>query len=245
LFGRGFDGAGNVRADIAGDVLASIITMHWNGPAKGWNAGTLMDEANFNRRQTICAGASVAYAQVVLIGFDGSRASIAAALRAAGGLTRGAERHTATASVGPAGVRGRGVLGSAEPGTGATSLIDVTVSGARAGDLPEASLVSLTRFIELDAVVWLHNTVRVTARNTSGAKFDLATATLSVGVAERRVAWALQHDPTGASTISRFQGSSAIAGARWNRQGERSATAAAGSFPNTRPAITRPAAGAV
>jgi len=35
LFGRGFDGAGNVRADIAGDVLASIITMHWNGPAKG------------------------------------------------------------------------------------------------------------------------------------------------------------------------------------------------------------------
>ena len=35
---------------------------------------------------------------------------------------------------------------------GATSLIDVTVSGARAGDLAQASLVSSTRFIEINAV---------------------------------------------------------------------------------------------
>jgi hypothetical protein len=71
LFVRVFDGAGNVREDIAGDVLASITTMQWNGPAKGWNAGAPMDDANFNRRQTIRVGASVAYAQVVVIGFDG------------------------------------------------------------------------------------------------------------------------------------------------------------------------------
>ncbi|WP_431304035.1 hypothetical protein [Sediminicoccus sp. BL-A-41-H5] len=70
---------------------------------------------------------------------------------------------------------------------GATSLIDVTVSGARAGDLAEASLVSSTRFIELDAAVWSNNTVRVMARNISAATFDLAAATLSVGVAKRRV----------------------------------------------------------
>jgi len=59
---------------------------------------------------------------------------------------------------------------------GATSLIDVTVSGARTGDLAEASLVSSTRFIEIDAAVWSNNTVRVMARNISGATFDLAAA---------------------------------------------------------------------
>ena len=36
---------------------------------------------------------------------------------------------------------------------GATSLIDVTVNGARAGELASVSLVSSTRFIELDAAV--------------------------------------------------------------------------------------------
>ena len=70
---------------------------------------------------------------------------------------------------------------------GATSLIDVTVNGARAGDLAQASLVSSTRFIELDAAVWSNNTVRVMARNISGATFDLTVVTLSVGVTKRRV----------------------------------------------------------
>jgi hypothetical protein len=70
---------------------------------------------------------------------------------------------------------------------GATSLIDVTVNGARAGDLAQASMVSSTRFIELDAAVWSNNTVRVVARNISAATFDLAAATLSVGVTKRRV----------------------------------------------------------
>ena len=68
---------------------------------------------------------------------------------------------------------------------GATSLIAVT--GTRAGDLAEASLVSSTRFIELDAAVWSKNTVRVMARNISGATFDLAAATLSVQVLKRKV----------------------------------------------------------
>jgi len=70
---------------------------------------------------------------------------------------------------------------------GATSLIYLTVNGARAGDLAQASLVSSTQFMELDAAVWLNNTVRVMARNISGATFDLAAVTLSVGVAKRRV----------------------------------------------------------
>ena len=70
---------------------------------------------------------------------------------------------------------------------GATSLLDVTVNGARAGDLAQASLVSSTRFIEFDAAVCSNNTVRVMAPNISAAMFALAAATLSVGVVNRSV----------------------------------------------------------
>lgn len=47
---------------------------------------------------------------------------------------------------------------------------------ARAGDLAQASLVSLTWFSEVDVTVWSNNTVQVMARNISTATFDLATA---------------------------------------------------------------------
>jgi hypothetical protein len=191
LFVRVFDGAGNVREDIAGDVLASITTMQWNGPAKGWNAGAPMDDANFNRRQTIRVGASVAYAQVGVIGFDGP-------------IDLQSLRLYGLPEAAPAVLNGTPLLTGALFGSGrrefaaevswdlpslapgATALIDVTVNGARAGDLAQASLVSSTRFIELDAAVWSNNTVRVMARNISAATFDLAAATLSVAVAKRR-----------------------------------------------------------
>ncbi|TCZ63936.1 hypothetical protein [Roseicella aquatilis] len=192
LFVRVFDGAGNVREDTAGDVLASITTMQWNGPAKGWNAGAPMDDANFNRRQTIRVGPFVAYAQVGVIGFDGP-------------IDLQSLRLYGLPEAAPAVLNGTPLLTGALFGSGrrefaaevswdlpslapgATALIDVTVNGARAGDLAQASLVSSTRFIELDAAVWSNNTVRVMARNISGATFDLAAATLSVGVVKRRV----------------------------------------------------------
>ena len=66
-------------------------------------------------------------------------------------------------------------------------MLEVTVNGARAGDLATASLVPSTRFVELDAAVWSNNTVRVMARKTSAVTFDLAAVTLSVGVVKRRV----------------------------------------------------------
>jgi hypothetical protein len=66
-----FDGAANVRENIAGDVLASGTTMQWNSPAKGWNAGAVIADASLNRRQTIRVGASVAFGQVGIVGFDG------------------------------------------------------------------------------------------------------------------------------------------------------------------------------
>jgi hypothetical protein len=52
--------------------LAPLITMLWNGPAKGWSAGAPMDDANLNRRQTLRVGPSVAFAQIGIIGFDGT-----------------------------------------------------------------------------------------------------------------------------------------------------------------------------
>lgn len=71
---------------------------------------------------------------------------------------------------------------------GATSLLDVTVTGARQGDLAHAAQASSTRFIELDAAAWSSNTVRVMARNISPtATFDLGSATLSVQVTKQRV----------------------------------------------------------
>jgi hypothetical protein len=70
----------------------------------------------------------------------------------------------------------------------ATSLLDVTVAGARQGDLADAALASSTRFIELDAAAWTNNTVRLMARNISpSATFDLGQATLSIAVTKRRV----------------------------------------------------------
>ncbi len=71
---------------------------------------------------------------------------------------------------------------------GATALLDVTVNGARAGDMASASLASSPRFVELDAAVWSNNTMRVMKRNISAATFDLAATTLSVAVAKRRAA---------------------------------------------------------
>ena len=72
-------------------------------------------------------------------------------------------------------------------GPGAVHLVDVTVTGARRGDRAEPSLASHTRFIHLDAFTWTNNTVRVMARNISGAAFALSAATLSVAATKRRI----------------------------------------------------------
>jgi len=61
---------------------------------------------------------------------------------------------------------------------GATSLLDVIVTGARVGDLAQASLATSSRFFEQAATAWSNNTVRVLARNVSNTTIDLAAATL-------------------------------------------------------------------
>ena len=192
LFVRTFDGAGNIRADVAGDVLASLGAMVWNGPAKGWSAGAPMDDANLNRRQTIRVGPGVAYAQVGVVGFDGP-------------IDLQALRLYGLPEAAPAVLNGTPLLSGPLSGSGrrefaaevswdlpslaagATSLLDVSVPGARVGDLAEASLATSSRFFDLDATAWSNNTVRVLARNVSNTTIDLAAATLSVQVTKRRV----------------------------------------------------------
>jgi hypothetical protein len=72
------------------------------------------------------------------------------------------------------------------PGT--ISLLDLTLAGCRQSDLADTVLASSTRFIELDAVAWTNNTVRVMVRNISpSATFDLGPAMLSIAVTKQRV----------------------------------------------------------
>jgi hypothetical protein len=47
-----------------------------------------------------------------------------------------------------------------------TENVDVTATGARVGDLAQASLSTGSRFFKLGATAWSNNTVRVLARNT-------------------------------------------------------------------------------
>lgn len=144
------------------------------------NTGAVMDEANLNRRQTIRVGASVAYAQVVVIGFDGP-------------IDLQSLRLYGLPEAAPAVLNGTPLLSGALSGSGrrefaaevswdlpslapgATSPLDVTVHGARAGDLAQASLVSS------------NTKVRVMARKISAATFDMAATTLSVQVVKRWV----------------------------------------------------------
>ncbi|WP_027285837.1 pectate lyase family protein [Rubritepida flocculans] len=187
-FVRCFDAAMAVREDLAGDVLASLTTMQWNAPAKAWTGGAVMADASLNRRMTVRLGPAVAFAQIGIVGFDGQIELEALRLY---GLPEHAPALLCGTPALPVGQREFVAetswdLPSLAPG--ATSLLDVTITGCRQGDLAQAALASSTRFVELDATAWTTNTVRVMARNISpSATFDLGPATLSVAVTKRRV----------------------------------------------------------
>jgi hypothetical protein len=187
LFVRVFDGAANVRENIAGDVLASGTTMQWNTPAKGWNAGAVMADASLNRRQTIRVGAGVAFAQVGIVGFDGQIELEALRLF---GLPEAAPAVLYACPSVPIGTRSLALETSWDLPSltaGSTANIDVTVPGARRGDFADASLDTSSIAFVLDCHVWSNNSVRVTARNVSASTVDLAAAALSVQVTKRRV----------------------------------------------------------
>ncbi|GIX10681.1 MULTISPECIES: hypothetical protein [Acetobacterales] len=188
LFVRCFDAASNIRENIPGDVLASLTTMQWNAPAKGWNAGAPMDDANLNRRQTLRLGPQVAFAQIGIIGFDGVIELEALRLyglpEAAPVILNGApilpnsgQRHFA--------VETEVDLPNLDPG--AEHLFDVALAGARQGDHVAVSLATPSRFIQVAGHVWSNNTVRVVARNVSGFSVDLPGVMLAVEVRKRGV----------------------------------------------------------
>ena len=187
LFVRVFDGAANVRENIAGDVLASGTTMQWNSPAKGWNAGAVMADASLNRRQTIRVGAGVAFAQVGIVGFDGQIELESLRLF---GLPETAPAVLYACPSVPIGTRSLALETTWDLPSltaGSTANIDVTVPGARRGDYADASLDTSSIAFVLDCHVWSNNSVRVTARNVSASTVDLAAAALSVQVVKRRV----------------------------------------------------------
>ena len=188
LFVRCFDAAMNIRENIAGDVLASLTTMQWNIPSKAWTGGSVMADSSLNRRMTVRFGPAVIFAQIGVVGFDGQIELEALRLY---GLPEHAPALLCGTPTLPVGQREFAAevswdLPNLAPG--ATSLLDVTVTGCRQGDLAHASRASSTRFIELDAAAWTNNLVRVMARNISpSATFDVAIATLSVAVSKRKV----------------------------------------------------------
>ena len=168
-------------------MLASLTTMVWNAPSKSWTGGATMADASLNRRMTVRLADAVAFAQIGVVGLDGQIELEALRLyglpEAAPALLCG----TPTLPVGQPEFAVVTTLDLPSLAPGAVHLVDVTVVGARQGDGAEASLASSTRFIELDATAWSNNTVRVLARNMSGASFDLGAATLSVAVTKRRI----------------------------------------------------------
>jgi hypothetical protein len=169
-------------------VLASLTTPIWNVPSKAWTGGAPMADSSLNRRMTVRLAEAVAFAQIGIVGFDGQIELEALRLY---GLPEHAPALLCGTPALPMGQREFAAevswdLPNLAPA--ATSLLDVTVTGCRQGDLAATALASSTRFIELDATAWTTNTVRVMARNISpGATFDLAAATLSVAVTKRQV----------------------------------------------------------
>jgi hypothetical protein len=174
-------------AQILRYTARQLVSNHLTTDTKGWDADSVMADASLNRRQTIRVGAGVAFAQVGIVGFDGQIELEALRLF---GLPEAAPAVLYACPAVPIGTREFQAEVSWDLpslASGATALTDVTVAGSRQGDLAQASLVSSTRFIDLTAFAWTNNTVRVMARNISGATFDLAAATLAVGVTKRRV----------------------------------------------------------
>ena len=178
---RHFDAAMKVRENLAGDALASIIPLQWNTPSKAWTGGAAMADASLNKRMTVRFGPGIAFAQIGIVGFDGQIEVEALRLY---DLPEAAPALLCGTPALPVGQREFAVEVAWDPpnlAPGAASLLDVTVAGARHGDLVHAALISSTRFIELDVAAWANNTVRVMVRNISPtAAFDLGSATLSV-----------------------------------------------------------------
>lgn len=177
---------------IAGEQPAALLLAvasigNVAGSAANWalGRGAAMADATLNKRMTVRLGPGVAFAQIGIVGFDGQIELEALRLyglpEAAPALLCG----TPALPVGPWEFAADVAWDLPSLAPGATSLLDVTVNGARQGDLANAALASSAHFIQLNAAAWSNNTVRVMARNISPATLDLGVATLSVAARRR------------------------------------------------------------
>ena len=144
-------------------------------------------DGSLNCRQTIRVGASVAFAQVGIVGFDGQIEI--EALRFFG-LPEAAPAVLYACPSVPIGTRSLALETTWDlPNltAGSTTNTDVPVPGARRGDFADVSLDTSSIAFVLDCHVWSNNSVRVMARNVSASTVDLAAAALSVQLVKRRV----------------------------------------------------------
>jgi hypothetical protein len=147
-----------------------------------------MADASLNKRMTVRLWPGVASAQIGIVGFDGQIEVEALRLY---GLPEAAPALLCGTPTLPVGQREFAAevswdLPSLAPG--ATSLLDVTVNGARRGDYADASLDSSSIAFVLNCQVWSNNSVRLTARNLSASAVDLLRAPLFVRATKRQIA---------------------------------------------------------
>ncbi len=151
------------------------------------NAGAVMADASLKRRQTIRVGTGVAFAQVGIVGFDGHIELDALRLL---GLPEVAPAVLYACPSVPVGTRSLALETTWDLQSltaGAKAKVDAPVAGARRGDFADASLDTSSSAFVLDCHVWSNNSERVTARNVSASRVDLAAAPLWVQEVKRRL----------------------------------------------------------
>jgi hypothetical protein len=131
-----------------------------------------MSDPSLNRRMTVRLGSGVAFAQIGICGFDGTIELESLRLYGLPGEAPALLCGTPTLPVGTREFQAE---------------VSWTCRRWRPASPACSTWPSSTQFIELDATAWTTNTVRMMAGNISAATFDLAVATLSVGVARRQV----------------------------------------------------------
>ena len=187
LLVRRFGGEGTARENAGGGVPASLTTMVWNAPPKSRTGGATMAGSSLNRRVTVRLGGGAAFARIGVVGPDGQIELEALRLCGFPGAAPAPLCGTSALPVGQREFAAEASWDLPDLAPGATSLLDVAVTGCRQGDPADAALASSTRFIELDAA-WTNDTVRVMERSISpSAAFDLAAAALSAQVTKRRL----------------------------------------------------------
>lgn len=176
-----FDGAGNILTDSLGQIVrASGMSMVWNAAARWWQGSADMTDADLTRLQVVRLEASVAYAiiGVARIGTDYEVRAMRLftdpsvsppLLYGLPDLRHGARELRAELAWDPPSIA-----------AGATTPINVPLTGARPGDFVQAAFTLATSGVVFLAQVGAQDLVTVTAWNRTGGAVDLGAGTVRV-----------------------------------------------------------------